>query len=46
MEELTKDVWWSKELEAARTAKQAAEVVEAYCREKGLKVKRVDLKGD
>lgn len=42
-EEILSDPWWSKEVKAARTTKQVFVVVEAYCREKKLKVKHVPL---
>ena len=45
IEGIQADPWWSKEYEAARTTEQIMEVVEAYCREKGYKVKQVELDG-
>jgi len=45
IEEIYADPWWSKELEAARTTEQIMEVLEAYCRKKGIKVKHVELGG-
>jgi len=38
---IKKDPWWSKELEATRTTEQLIEVIEAYCQEKGFKVKQM-----
>lgn len=40
---LASDPLWSKKLEAAKTREQFFEVVEAYCREKGLKIKHVEV---
>ena len=45
LREIQADPWWSKELEAAKTTEQKMEVVEAYCLEKGYRVKHVELGG-
>lgn len=45
LDELLTDARWEAKLSRARTKKQAAEVVAAFCRARGYEVRRLDGEG-